>query len=419
MYSDLADYYLRWYHSRPVAITGGRREELHRLHRVLMKCIDFFALNYRRLVPEYMPLGDKEMQILDEQSRYPWRAGTFRPDYIVSSDGRLLLCEITSRFFAHGIFMSWFGETFISRFLAAAGECTEDAGAASRPFPKGPLPLPVPRVARPASSVHSPAAGFQEMMDYMLAIAGDAREMYVFKSADRSGEIRLYTRFYQSHGIKVTLIEAPEVEARRAEWDRPGVFLVSALNQVDILSYGMDTLKAMMQRGMYSDFRNIFLIHDKRFMSLWFNDEFTSQCLSPGETSFLRAHAIPTYVSLPPDVREHKDRYILKPCRLGKSEGVKAGVLCTEEEWNAVLDSGPASAMICQPFISQRTVPTVWEGTAFNDYLCGMMLCVNDRLFDCSHFRCSSLPVTNIGDDRKAAVLFTDDPDLLKLCDVL
>ena len=102
MYSDLADYYLRWYHSRPVAITGGRREELHRLHRVLMKCIDFFALNYRRLVPEYMPLGDKEMQILDEQSRYPWRAGTFRPDYIVSSDGRLLLCEITSRFFAHG-----------------------------------------------------------------------------------------------------------------------------------------------------------------------------------------------------------------------------------------------------------------------------------------------------------------------------
>ena len=253
----------------------------------------------------------------------------------------------------------------------------------------------------------------------MLSIAGDAREMYVFKSADRSGEIRLYTRFYQSHGIKVTLIEAPEVEARRAEWDRPGVFLVSALNQVDILSYGMDTLKAMMQRGMYSDFRNIFLVHDKRFMSLWFNDDFTSQCLSPGETSLLRAHAIPTYVTLPPDIREHKDRYILKPCRLGKSEGVNAGVLCTDEEWNAVLDSGPASAMICQPFISQRTVPTVWEGTEFNDYLCGMMLCVNDRLFDCSHFRCSSLPVTNIGDDRKAAVLFTDDPALLKLCDVL
>ena len=435
MYSDLADYYLRWYHSRPVAITGGRREELHRLHRVLMKCIDYFVLNYRRLVPEYMPLGDKEMQILDEQSRYPWRAGTFRPDYIVSSDGRLLLCEITSRFFAHGIFMSWFGTEYLSRLIGSREVGSARFGAVDRCHPRhrkreGPAcgrgreaTATAPERTEPVSSdlyyTVPPNCAFQEMMDYMLAIAGDAREMYIFKSADRSGEIRLYTRFYQSHGIKVTLIEAPEVEARRAEWDRPGVFLVSALNQVDILSYGMDTLKAMMQRGMYSDFRNIFLVHDKRFMSLWFNDEFTSQCLSPGETSFLRAHAIPTYVSLPPDVREHKDRYILKPCRLGKSEGVKAGVLCTEEEWNAVLDSGPASAMICQPFISQRTVPTVWEGTEFNDYLCGMMLCVNDRLFDCSHFRCSSLPVTNIGDDRKAAVLFTDDPALLKLCDVL
>ncbi|MBQ1718797.1 MAG: hypothetical protein II031_06560, partial [Bacteroidales bacterium] len=209
MYSDLADYYLRWYHSRPVAITGGRREELHRLHRVLMKCIDFFALNYRRLVPEYMPLGDKEMQILDEQSRYPWRAGTFRPDYIVSSDGRLLLCEITSRFFAHGIFMSWFGTEYLSRLIGSR----EIGSAPERTEP----------VSSDPGNTVPPNCAFQEMMDYMLSIAGDAREMYVFKSADRSGEIRLYTRFYQSHGIKVTLIEAPEVEARRAEWDRPGV----------------------------------------------------------------------------------------------------------------------------------------------------------------------------------------------------
>ena len=243
--------------------------------------------------------------------------------------------------------------------------------------------------------------------------------MYVFKSADRSGEIRLYTRFYEAHGIRVSLIEAPEVEERRSEWDRPGVFLVSALNQDDILSYKLDTLKAMMHRGMYNDFRNIFLVHDKRFMSLWFNDDFTSGCLSPDDKAFLRSHAIPTYVSLPSIIREYKDRYILKPSRLGKSEGVKAGVLCSREEWNAILDSGGASGMICQPFINQRTVPTVWEGTAYNDYLCGMMLCVDDRLFDCCHFRCSSLPVTNIGDDRKAAVLYTDDPSLLKLCDVL
>ena len=427
MYSDLADYYLRGYHSRPVAITGARREELHRLHRVLMKCIDFLALNYRRFVPEYMPLVDKEMQILEEQSRYPWRAGTFRPDYIVSSDGRLLLCEITSRFFAHGIFMSWFGTEFLNRLFSCNEASSVCFGAADRCHPRhrkregpaGGRGREATSAAPELAEQESPDSAFREMMDYMLSIAGGTKEMYIFKSADRSGEIRLYTRFYESHGIRVSLIEAPEVEARRSEWDRPGVFLVSALNQFDILNYSLDTLKAMMHRGMYSDFRNIFLVHDKRFMSLWFNDEFTSECLSPDETSFLRSHAIPTYLTLPPDVREHKDRYILKPSRLGKSEGMKAGVLCSAEEWNSILDCAAQKGMICQPFIGQRTVRTVWEGTAFDDYMCGMMLCVNDRLFDCSHFRCSSLPVTNIGDDRKAAVLFTDDPALLKMCDVL
>ena len=257
------------------------------------------------------------------------------------------------------------------------------------------------------------------MMDYMLQITGGSKRMYVFKSVDRSGEIRLYKRFYEANGIEVNIIDAEEVEPRKAEWDRPGTFLVSALNQHDILSYKTGTLEAMIRRGMYSDFRNIFLIHDKRFMHLWFEDEFTSACLDADETAFLRAHAIPTYLTPPPDARGHKDRYILKPWRLGKSEGVKAGPLCTDDEWKALFDSGAVDGMICQPFINQRTVPTVWEGTAFNDYMCGMMLCVNDRLFDSGYFRCSSLPVTNVGDDRKAAVLYTDDPELLKNCDIL
>ena len=72
-----------------------------------------------------------------------------------------------------------------------------------------------------------------------------------------------------------------------------------------------------------------------------------------------------------------------------------------------------------QPFIKQKTFPTVWEGTPFDDYLCGMMLCVDDRFFDSGYFRCSSLPVTNIGDDRKACVIHTDDPFIISHCDLL
>ncbi len=394
MFDDLAPYYLRWYHDRPVGITSQRRDELRRLHGILYRCAEYFALNYRNFVPSLLPLGEKELEILELQSRYPFRAGTWRPDYIVTRDGALKICEITSRFFAHGIFISVFAEYAAKRFMERFPDKERDTR-------------------------------YGELMDCMRALPGGRKQLYVLKSADRSSEIRLYKRFYEADGCSVELIEAPEVEARRAEWAREGAFVVSALNQRDLLAYETDTLRAMMDVGMISDFRNIFLIHDKRFMRLWFDDAFTGRFLDPDDTAFLRAHAIPTYDCSDPaasavleDARADKDGYILKPCRLGKSEGVHAGVLERRSAWRRLWRRG-VDGMILQPFLDQRTVPTEWEGKRFEDYFCGMMLCVDDRYFDSGLFRCSSLPVTNVGDDRKACPLHTDDPELLACCDIL
>ena len=167
------------------------------------------------------------------------------------------------------------------------------------------------------------------------------------------------------------------MEARRGEWAREGSFVVSALNQRDLLGYGMDTLRAMVDVGMVSDFRNIFLIHDKRFMRLWFEDAFTSRCLSPEDAAFLRAHAIPTRICCEEDAQpwledafRHKDAYILKPWRLGKSEGVQAGPLTRERDWRRLWKPGPdgrrpVDGMVIQPFLEQRSFPTVWETPGF------------------------------------------------------
>ena len=143
-----------------------------------------------------------------------------------------------------------------------------------------------------------------------------------------------------------------------------------------------------------------------------------STCLEADDAAFLDAHTIPTYLEMPADAYENKDGYILKPYRLGKSEGVMAGPLVSRDEWRRRLDQGVEGCLF-QPFIPQRSFPVVWEGTPFRDYLCGMMLCVDDQYFDSGYFRCSSLPVTNQGDDRKAFALHTDNPVLLSQCDRL
>ena len=74
---------------------------------------------------------------------------------------------------------------------------------------------------------------------------------------------------------------------------------------------------------------------------------------------------------------------------------------------------------VLQPFINQRTYPCVWEGKHYAEYVCGMMLCMDDRYFDSGMFRTSSAPVTNKVDDRKMCVIHSDDEELKKICFVL
>jgi len=210
------------------------------------------------------------------------------------------------------------------------------------------------------------------------------------------------------------------VEANRDKWCHDAV-VFSALNQQDLLSFKMETLQAMIDARMLNDFRTIFLAHDKRFLHLIFVDAFTRQCLTEEETTFLREHTIPTYLyhnhpEIWEDALAHKDQYILKPYDLGKSVGLYAGVMTDVQTWRNALGNPD---YILQPFIRQRTYPCEWEGKHYDEYVCGMMLCMDDRYFDSGMMRTSSAPVTNKVDDRKMCVIHSDDKELKQDCFVL
>jgi hypothetical protein len=121
------------------------------------------------------------------------------------------------------------------------------------------------------------------------------------------------------------------------------------------------------------------------------------------------------------DALIHKDKYILKPYDLGKSVGLYAGVMTEEETWINIIQNSKFKIQnyILQPFVKQRTYPCEWEGKHYNEYVCGMMMCMDDRYFDSGVFRTSSAPVTNKVDDRKMFVIHSDDENLKENCYVL
>ena len=392
LFADKTDYYHHWYHAKPMLITSERRDELRRMQALLYKCIVYMAEHYREWVPQCMPLDEKVMEILDRQSRYPFRAGAYRPDYLISDDGRLLLVEITSRFFGHGIWSNYPSVVKAEQFMTAHPNVSWENR-------------------------------YDELVTYMRDIIPAGKPIYVLKSSDRSPEIHLYKKFYEYYGHEVTVYEADEVGAHIDQWSHDAV-VISALNQQDLLSFRMETLQAMIDARMLNDFRTIFLVHDKRFLHLIFVNDFTHQCLTEEETAFLRQHTIPTYLyNEHPEIWEdaliHKENYILKPYDLGKSVGLYAGVMTDEETWNKSLIESKKGGFLLQPFVKQCTYPCVWEGKHYDDYVCGLMLCMDNRYFDSGVFRTSSAPVTNKVDDRKMCVIHSDDEELKKYCFVL
>ena len=390
VHADYLPYYRSWCHDVPILISGARDRELHRLQELLYRSCAFYAEHYRDYL-DVIPYDDKVLEILDYVRDIPFRAGTYRPDFVIREDGSILVCEITSRFFGNGYFMSY--------FMEAAGEgFAKDAQVTDR------------------------RSYFDDFFSYMASLSEGYRKLSVLKSADKSDSIKLYVPFYQALGLETQILEAGDVEPALSSLE--GSLVISALNQQDLLSFSMETLKTLADLGIHNDFRTIFLLHDKRFFYLLFQDRFTARFLNEEETAFLRSHVIPTYLygqdpEVWADAAARKDGYILKHHCLGKSEKVYAGSLTEAEEWDRIFQSDEVQSMILQPFISQKVFHGQWKGQPLSEYASPSILCVDDRYFGPGLFRTSSCPVINQGDAHKMAPIITDQTERFKQCHIL
>ena len=409
VHPDYFPYYRSWCHDYPIVISMERDMELARVQNLLYRACKFYALHYKDYL-DIISYPEKVLEILEYCKQYPFRAGMFRPDFIIDTDENVLLCEITSRFFGNGYFMSYFMDK-------AGADLAEKFG------------------------ITDYKSYFKNFFDYTASMKENHKRLLVLKSSDKSDSIKLYVPYYEALGMETHIIEAEDVENNTDLFKDS--MIVSALNQMDLLSFSMDTLKLMADCGMRNDFRTIFLLHDKRFFNLIFRNEFTDRFLNDEETEFLRSHIIPTYIyegtattaqtysvedeqskKIWNDAQTKKDSYILKHHCLGKSEKVYAGKLTDEATWKGLFESGEVSEMILQPFIEQKIFKSPWtdqnhKEQILKEYLSPSILCVDDRYFGAGLFRSSSCEIINQGDAHKIIPIITDEPDKLRNYNVL
>jgi hypothetical protein len=381
-YSDLAEErisYLRQYtHDSPMIMSLETYYRTEQLGKVLRKVICYFAQHYTQWLA-YMPFRIRDLEILAICSKYPFRVGTYRTDFIITPAKELKIIEMTTRFPLNGYIDSGF---FYQIGLSMAEE------------------LNLPEVRNP----------YSPFLDFLCEDFSPNRRISVIKGYDRMVEFKIYSQIFKQC-FDFQVVELGDLKSQRQMLKE--ATLIEELNLDEIRTLPNDLIEELCACGIFNDFRNLFLVHDKRFFQMLTLNEFLDQCLTKEEQDLLAEFMIPTYTysQNPEFFRKaycEKDSWIIKPYNLGKSVGVIAGCTVTEQYWKTTFDTGAAEQCVLQPMISQRKYKGTIGDEQRDDYVAGTLLYMDGRYYGPGLYRASSFVVTNQRDDRKMAPVVAD-----------
>lgn len=373
------EYLSQWYLETPAIVTSDKYNELRKVQQLLFAAISYFIRKWDEYA-HIFPVPENIRRIITLCAPYPYRTGTYRPDFLIDTNGQIKICEIGARFPLNGYFLSGIAEYIGQNRFPCKSYLDKPAGCL--------------------------------FLDHLFKYWGEVDRLYVLKGIDRPCDIKYYIPFFEALGIKTETLTPGQTHALRQI--PAGACLVNEFNQMEMDRMDDETLKTIAASNALNDMRTIFLIHDKRFMAVLSDPDFLSRCLNEKEKVFLSPFLIPTYTSVQaPDLweeaRKYKNEWVLKHALLGKSEQVYTGRTSTEKEWKRLFDPSVKSSMVLQPFIHQERIRAAIKDTPYDDYVVGTLLCMDDHFLGTGLFRTSSFEITNRVDDRKMSSCFTND----------
>jgi len=328
-----------------------------------------------------MPLSDDTLRILELCRDKEYNPGTYRTDFVLTGDNKINLIEITCRFALNGFLRSDF-----------VNKCG------------------IPYAERYGITREDRFSSFIDDIENFLS----SRETIVLLKDDRFNEGRHFKAIIESAGKKVVTLSMEEMPENNELISNSAC--ITQMRHDEIYTLPAETLKAIIGSVHLNDFRTVFLVHDKRFFALLYDDDFREKALGKEDADRLKTFLTPTYTQLSrPDLwqRLHieKDKWIIKPTVLGMGLGISAGVAVSESDWQQALEKYANTDAVFQPYLPQNRFSwSIGPEQRENDYIAGTLLFFQDEYYGPGSFRVSSHPVTNQGDDRKiASVILKSD----------
>ena len=380
-----ATWYTQAFNPYPIELSSFERDEQSQLHKVLFRAINQIVTNYffDERVQAILSLPKELLSVLQLAREHPYRVGSFRPDFLHSQNGGIVICEINARFPANAYFISHYINNIVDKLKYL-----------------NPLCAPLP--------------GLSKISHYFLRGHKPGTRCSIIKGREKGWDIHFFKYEMERAGLAVEWQDFCGLQARDGKFysDQEMIdYLVLELHQDELLHSVSPTMLAAIADNIecLNDLRTIFLVHDKRFLAVLGSQEIVSDYLSPEDSLFLSEHVVPTYsisvaVATNSDVVEeslaNQQDWVLKPNLLGKGEGVVFGKNLDFNTWRRTIEEYRESDYVLQRYIpqAQYSLINACSGVvarhSFN--VVGTLLCFDDVFFGPGIYRASAGDIVNV-----------------------
>jgi hypothetical protein len=357
----------------PMLVDPFQLKEFSRLSEVLNDVIKKIVLNYfsDKRIRKIYQLDDELESILRLAESNPYQVGMIRPDFVFDKSGQLKICEIGCRYPINGWMLSAYTRRIFNKLLPSNDN--------------GNLP---------------------EQTSFLSTISKDLdSSKKLFYVHDLEGGTEAYQFFdeLKKQGFSVEDISLKDLKITNSKLTVKGetaTQFVLEMDREELKKISPEVLQGLIDsKKCLNDIRTLILVHDKRILSVFYDEEIICDYINKEDHDFLKRFLIPSY-TLDSEKRRNEvinsiSNWVLKKNSGGRGIGIYVKNDCTPETWNNVVSNEWKDYMI-QEYVDQKVFELEQDGKTEAINIVGLLLFYNAQSFGPGIFRGSSQSVINV-----------------------
>ncbi|CAM1362648.1 hypothetical protein [Tenacibaculum xiamenense] len=359
----------------PMEVASFQIEELGRLGKLLNEAIEQIVNNYfkdERIRNVYQLDAELE-SILKQTIAVPYKVGMYRPDFIFDKKGHPKICEIGCRYPINGWMFSYYTRLIFDKLSAQNCKRWMDE---------------------------------YQNKSFIKVISEDfVKEKTLYYVHELEGGTEAYQFFNElvKLGFSVKDILPKELSFKDGNLlvnNEVAEQFVVEMDREELRGINPEVRQGLINsKKCLNDFRTLILVHDKRVLSVLFDETIMEDYIDTEDYHFLKRFLIPSFVLDSEEKRSHfgqtSQNCLLKKNSGGRGIGIYVKNECSSKIWSEII-SNQWNEYMLQEYVNQQVYNIERNGVVKNVNMVGMLLCYNGQSYGPGIFRGSAKSVINV-----------------------